>query len=176
MYQLGADPRVAKSQLPPGRAGTRATLQTMQRLAQDGARDVTVREAAVGIVRAAGIVGHDFDGEIRALYEYVRDRIRFTRDMDRVELLQGARYTLEHGFGDCDDKATLLAALLGSIGHRAGIKLRAIGTGGDGFSHVYPVVSAAGRTLALDATHADTALGWEYPHPSQTMDVPVWPT
>jgi transglutaminase-like putative cysteine protease len=176
MYQLGADPRVVKATLPPGRRGTAETLRTMRSLAQAGARDVTVREAAVKIVRAAGVVGHDFTGELRALFEYVRDSIRFTRDTSGVELLQGARYTLEHGFGDCDDKATLLAALLGSIGNRAGLAFRAIATGGPGFSHVYPVVLVGGRTLALDATYTDTALGSEYPNPSQIMDMPVWPT
>lgn len=169
------DRRVMRSTIPAGHAGTVATLHVMRQLAHQGARDLAVREAAVRIVRAAGVQGHDFLGEIRALYNHVRDRVRFTRDIADVETLQAPRYTLTYGFGDCDDKATALAALLGSIGHRAGIFFRAVGTG-SGFSHVYPVVHAGGSTLALDATHAGTPLGWELPRSALRLDFPVWPT
>lgn len=162
--------RVQRGQLSPGPAGTAQTLAIMRRLAIEGAKDVTVREAAVGIIRRAGVIGHDFAGELRALFNFVRDRIRFTRDPAGAELLQAPRYTLEHGIGDCDDKSTLLVALLRSIGNPAELRFRAIGETPAGFSHVYPVARYQGRTIALDSTRAGTPLGWEVPRRALTMD------
>ena len=167
---------VRRTTIPGGRAGTIATLRAMRGLAHEGARDMAVREAAIAILNRAGVRGHDFPGEVRALYNHVRDRVRFTRDIAGVETLQAPRYTLRMGFGDCDDKATALAALLGSIGHRSGIVFRAIGTSPTGYSHVYPVVRVDGRDVPMDATYTGTPLGWEHPHPALRMDLPVWPT
>jgi len=142
----------------------------MRRLATEGAKDVSVREAAIRIVRQAGVAGHDFAGELTAVFNYVRDRIRFTRDPAGVELLQTPRYTLENGFGDCDDKSTLLVALLRAIGTPATLKFRAVGETAAGYSHVYPVANYAGREIALDTTRAGTPLGWQLPNPALTME------
>lgn len=169
MYLSDAKPTIEHRSIPSGRRGTAATLRIMRALADAGSRDLFVRETAARVV--GNLRGHDFTGEVRAVHQYVRDRIRFLRDIAGTELLQGPRYTIQRGYGDCDDKATLVVAMLKSIGHPSELRFRAIGTGGAGFSHVYPVVKLAGRWVAMDTTHAGTPLGWQYPYPSMVGDL-----
>jgi len=72
--------------------------------------------------------------EIDALHRFVRDQIRYVRDPDGYELVQSPEKTLEYAQGDCDDQATLLAALLKSIGHPS--RFIALGFEGGPLSHV----------------------------------------
>lgn len=159
--------------LSPGKRGTGETLAIMRQLAQSGARDVSVREGAVRILRGAGVRGHDFRRELEALFRYVADRVRFVRDPHGVELLQAPRYTLEHGFGDCDDKTTLLVALALSVGQPVQLALRAIGATPAAFSHVYAVASVNGQRIPLDPTWPGTPFGWEAPRPALSGDLRV---
>lgn len=61
----------------------------------------------------------DWVGQIKALHKFVRDNIRYLKDINNVETIQYPVRLLETKSGDCDDKATLLASLLESIGHPA---------------------------------------------------------
>ena len=99
--------------IPGGAEGTKATLQAMVKLARSFKRDAGIMQLARELVR--GLPQYDRVGEIKALHAFVRDHIRYTNDPSGVELLQTPRATLEMGTGDCDDKSTLLAALLLSI-------------------------------------------------------------
>jgi transglutaminase-like putative cysteine protease len=165
MY-LGAEPRVVRGRLSAGRRGTAETLAIMRRLADQGAKEITVREAAVRAIQAAGVRGHDFAGELAAVFRFVRDRIRFTRDPIGTEWLQAPAYTLSRGVGDCDDKATLLVAMLKSIGAPAALRFKVIGETPAGFSHVYVEAAAGGRRIPMDPTRAGTPFGWELPNPA----------
>jgi transglutaminase-like putative cysteine protease len=175
MYeQLGAGKITQRGRLPGGDAGTAATLGIMRRLALEGAQDVTVRETAIAIVRGANAAGHDSLAELRALFTFVRDRVRFTSDILGVETLQGPRYTLRVMAGDCDDRATLLVALARSIGLPVDLKFRAVAVDKrrpGSFSHVYVVGVINGRRIALDPTYSTNGLGWEYPHPFRASEV-----
>jgi transglutaminase-like putative cysteine protease len=176
MYALRRRGVVARGVLSPGRSGTEQTLFHMRRLVADGARSLAVRHTALEILKRAGVRPHDFLGELRALFEYVRDGVRFTRDPVKIELLQTPDYTLRETVGDCDDKSVLLASLLRAVGHPARLKFRAIGTHPqkpEQFSHVYVVAQLGNRQLAMDPTRAGTALGWEYSRPTVRKDVPV---
>lgn len=180
MY-LSATPstKVLRGRLSPGRAGTVQTLRLMEALAERGARDLRVRELAINLARSAGVRPHDFLGEIAAQYQFVRDRVRFTRDPVGIELLQDPSATLGNLAGDCDDKATLLAALLKSIGHPARLSFRVIGLDPREpatFGHVYVVARMGAHEIALDPTHAGTPLGWQYPGPVSRGDFPLWAT
>lgn len=171
VYQLGG---VERRTLLPGDQGTRQTLEAMARLSREGAKELEVRAQAIAIVKRAGIHPNDLVGEIRALFEFVRDRVRFLRDPVDLELVQAPRVTLRNGVGDCDDKATLLAALLRAIGHRARIAFRAVATRPQApsvFSHVYVVTDVDGRRLALDPTHRRTPLGWQYPASTRALEL-----
>jgi len=173
MYLSSGGPSVRRGRLPPGTAGTRVTLDMMRALARKGGQDVAVRERALAILRAAGVAGHDFAGEVRALFSWVRDRVRFVRDPAGVEWLQAPRYTLERGYGDCDDKATALAAMLLAVGHPAALRLRAVGFRSGTLSHVYVLAKLAGRWVPLDPTWAGTPFGEAPPGVRSALEVAV---
>lgn len=160
--------------LPAGRAGTRVTLQLMRQLAERGGSDPVVIDAAARIVRSAGIAGHDALGEIRALFEFCRDRVRYTRDPVGVEMLQSPARILRTRAGDCDDKSTLLVALLRAIGHPARLAFRAIAANPlfpGAFSHVYVIARHRGREIPLDPTPPRATVGWQFDRPSALMEV-----
>ncbi len=167
MYERTDAPVTAGfGEIPNGDQGTRVTLAAMRALARAGARDPGVRETAIRVIGAAGAQGHDPMTQITALFEFVRDRIMFIGDVHGVETLQSPAVTLRFGAGDCDDRATLLAALILSVGIPADLRFRVIAGNpsrpGE-FSHVYVTVSMRGRRVALDPTYRSNAVGFQYP-------------
>lgn len=119
--------------LPGGATGTSVTLNHMVKLARDGGKDPLVIQTARALV--AGLPQYDRAGEIRALHAFVRDAIRYTNDPIDTELLSTARAILEMKTGDCDEKSTLLAALLRAIGRPSRFVALAM-NGSDLYSHV----------------------------------------
>lgn len=126
--------RATLAGLPGGRAGTVATLRHMRALALASIRapDQRVRLTALSLTQ--NLPPRKWLLEIRALHKFMRDSIRYVKDPEGVELVQTPEKTLELRAGDCDDKSTLLAALLKSIGHPA--RFVAVGLNGRPFSHV----------------------------------------
>lgn len=88
--------------------------------------------------------------EARAVHGWVRDNVRYVRDIAGVETLHTAPRLLVDRAGDCDDKSILIAALLASIGHR--VRFVAVGFGPRGYSHVYPEAFIAGQWWPMEAT------------------------
>lgn len=145
--------------LPGGRAGTIATLKHMREFVRAAVRDPQqkVRDTALKIFSTRGVPPRKYMAELAALHAFVKDSIRYVRDPVGVELVQTPEATLFRGQGDCDDKSTLLAALLESSGHPA--RFTAVGFGGNGFSHVL-VESKAGARWIPAETIIDKPLGW----------------
>lgn len=142
--------------LPSGAAGTRTTLQLMRDLVHQYKSDSAVRGLALELVRP--LPPKDRINEIRVLFEYVRDNIRYVHDIAGIETLQTPPATIELEAGDCDDKSTLLAALLASIGYRS--RFVAVGYRGPGdYQHVYVEADHDGRWIPMDATMA-RPFGW----------------
>lgn len=142
--------------IPDGKAGTIATLKIMGRLARQGKKMLPVRQLALSLVRREG--QKDWANEIKNLHAYVRDKIRYVRDIRGVETISTVDRILEAGQGDCDDKSVLLASLLESIGHPA--RFVAIKLGGDEFVHVYVETRIGNKWLALETTEP-VDVGWE---------------
>ena len=140
-----------------GPEGTAQTLRIMVQLARQGRRDPGVMQLARQLV--ATLPQYDRVGEIKALHAFVRDHIRYTNDPKNVELVQTPRATLEMKTGDCDDKSTLLAALLESIGRPA--RFAAIGFPPGGYSHVLTEVQNGKGWMPLE-TIKNVEAGW-YP-------------
>lgn len=117
-----------------GGDATGDTLRHMRTLALSSLRNPaqTVRETALGCVSQCP--ERHWVAEIRACHEFVRDRIRYVMDPEDLELVATPEKTLQYGQGDCDDKSTLLAAMLKSINHPA--RFVAVGIRGESFSHV----------------------------------------
>lgn len=150
------------SDIPDGIDGTKATLRIMRNFVRAAVRspDQTIRLAANRIIRDAGVLPRNWIGEIRALHAFVRDHIRYVRDPVTVELVQMPEKTLELGYGDCDDKSTLLAAMLDATGHPA--RFWAVGFDGQGFSHVLVEALVGEHWMPLE-TILDVDAGWRPP-------------
>lgn len=144
------------SALPSGVAGVRATLNQMRALVRDSKKNMNVRGLAMRLT--GNLQQKNFLGEIKSLHRFVRDNIRYLRDITDVETLQTPEKTIEFGQGDCDDKSTLLAALLESIGHPS--RFVAIGKAPGKFTHVYVETLFGNRQwLPLETTEPVEA-GW----------------
>jgi len=141
--------------VPSGPDGTRAVLREMIALVRQYKKDPGVRQVAAELVRS--LPQYDRAGEVRALHAFVRDAVRYTNDIRGVETLQTPKATLEMGVGDCDDKSTLLAALLESIGRPTRFVAVAFSPGA--FSHVY-VETLLGRRWVPLETIKPVPAGW----------------
>lgn len=85
--------------------------------------------------------------EAKALFEWVRDHIRYVSDVRNVETLATPIQTLKMMCGDCDDQTTLLVTMLESIG----IKNRFVVVGQFGtFFHVLSECYINGQWVACD--------------------------
>jgi transglutaminase-like putative cysteine protease len=103
-----------------------------------------------GFGTSTGLAQKDFGGEARRLFEFVRDKIRYVKDIDGIETLHPAEWVLSIGAGDCDDKSILLSALLLSIGHTP--RFVAVAFAPDEFSHVWVQDYVSGGWVDLEAT------------------------
>jgi predicted transglutaminase-like cysteine proteinase len=146
--------------LAEGDAGVEQTIRQMRRLIEKGKKDPAVHECAAWILRAGRVPAFDWTGECRAIYDWVRRNIRFTRDVYGKETLHAAPEILRLGIGDCDDFTILICSLLGTIG----VKTRIVTVSNRGedpeqFSHVYPeaYVEGEGRWIPLDAARRNPA-------------------
>ena len=152
------EPQVRLQRIADGDAGTRETLKIMADFARAAVRNPaqTIRQRAISLF--SGIPPRQFTSEIRALQAFVRDQIRYMRDPYGVELVQTPEKTLELGVGDCDDKSTLLAALLMASGHPSQFVAIGFDAGGP-FSHVLVETKVGNRWLPLE-TIINKEPGW----------------
>lgn len=154
-------------QLPEGAAGTRATLRLMAGLVRETRILPAIRNTAADIV--SSLAAQNFTAEADAIFCFVRDQIRYLQDTNNVEVIQNPCFTLDFRQGDCDDKSTLLAALLESVGHPC--RFVAVGYTHPGeFEHVYVETRIGGQWIPLESTE-QVPMGWAplYPNvPAQT--------
>lgn len=150
--------------LPAGREGVRDTLSYMRAFAEEYKIHPAVRTLALSLVRT--LPQKDYAGEVCAVWDYVKNRVRYVRDIRGVETLQTPVKTLEYGQGDCDDKSTLLASMLGSLGHLT--RFRAVGFGPRSLCHVLVDVYDGQKWIALETTE-DINLGWTPPGVTNEM-------
>jgi hypothetical protein len=155
---LPTETTVTLEALPEGVTGVRKTLSIMARFARQGRATLRVRELSMGLT--SHLWQKDWASEVRALHAYVRDRIRYVRDGVDVEVVQTPEKTLELGAGDCDDKSTLLASMLMSIGHPA--RFVAVGMKPGSYSHVFVETRLGSRWIALETTEP-VEVGWSPP-------------
>jgi transglutaminase-like putative cysteine protease len=149
-------PRSLLVRLPGGEAGLRKTLRLMRLIVRYCKRDPLVRDLALRLVRP--LPQRDYLAEVRALHAWVRDHIRYVKDVSDIETLHTVRRLLKQGQGDCDDKSVLLATLLESIGHKT--RFAVIGLGSQ-FSHVLLETRVGASWLPLETTER-VPMGW-YP-------------
>jgi len=114
--------------------GTPQTVAEMRRLALAAQTSWPLRRIVENVCK--GLRGKDYLSELAALYHFVWQSVRYQRDPRTVELVKTPEATLRTGVGDCDDLATLLAALALLAGSDA--RLVTVGFRPDGvFTHVF---------------------------------------
>lgn len=133
-----------------------------------GKRDPRVRQVAGVILSERGPGGQwavperNWNAEVDAIYWWVRNNVRYTRDIHEVELFQKPRRTLETKIADCDDLSILIGSLLQCVGYP--VILRVIGLGGNSYQHVYPCAGIPPddptEFKPLDASRGEGP-GWE---------------
>ncbi len=155
-----SQPKISLHKIPEGYPGTMRTARHITNLIKLGAKNFQVRQTAIDILVQRGVKPKDYVGEITALFEWVQQNVRYTKDTVRVEVLHSAPRMLELRAGDCDDFSILLGAMLEAIGH----PVRLVLTGPDPlrqdlFSHIYVEAYCNGRWIPLDAT-MHYPMGW----------------
>ncbi|MEE9119419.1 MAG: transglutaminase-like domain-containing protein [Calditrichia bacterium] len=120
----------------------------MRDLANKGKTTLLIRNLALRLVRRNA--QKDFIGEVSKIHRFVRDHIRYVKDIVGVETVQSPAKTLELGQGDCDDKVTLAGALLASIGNQ--VRFVAIGFIPGSYSHVLLDVRLNQKWIPIETT------------------------
>ena len=130
----------------------------------EGIQDPKIQQLASKILEEYDVPSRDWEGETKAVFEWVRSNIRYTRDPEGLELFRKPMRTVQLKIADCDDMSILICSLLGTIGHT--LLLRVIGVTSDEPEHIYPIdLLPPGNptyAIALDATRPEQ-MGWEVP-------------
>ena len=162
MYQaptVTLNARVAP--MPSGSAGVFTTVSTMRQMVNMSKRDPRIIQASTSIIWTAP--ERDELSEVQALYEWVRDGVRYVRDVHAMETLSDPAITLARRLGDCDDQSALLASMLESVGYPTRFVMGAFAAPGV-WDHVWLQVFAAGEWIDIDPTEHQY-LGWAPPDP-----------
>lgn len=162
----GKTRKVTLQAIPDGPAGILATLKIMRQFAREGKRHYPVRELALSLVR--NVPAKDWVQEIKNIHAYVRDNIRYVRDIRGIETVATPETTLEIGQGDCDDKSVLVASLLETIGHPT--RFVAVGFRPGVFEHVLVETKIGTKWVGVETTE-NVDLGWFPPRVVNRMQV-----
>jgi transglutaminase-like putative cysteine protease len=115
------------------------TIGYMIKFAKEYSRNLDIRSIAEQVCRS--LEPGDYASEILAINFWVDKNIRYIRDIDGAEFLKTPVATVQTGTGDCDDIATVMAALMISAGNIVRFAIVDLSSGGGGgqpnYSHVF---------------------------------------
>lgn len=154
---------IAPASVPtvPGGAGVFVTARLIRDAINKGKRRGEIIQAATALIYTTP--ERDEAHEVRAVFEWVRDSIRYVRDPHGLESLSAAHVTLRRMSGDCDDQVALLGALLESIGYPVRLVIAAY-QAPNAWEHVYAQAFVNGAWIDLDPTERQP-MGWAPPDP-----------
>ena len=142
-----------------------SVVQKMNQLAnliKNGRIDPLIRDTALKVIKR--LAERDELSEAKALFSFVRDRIRYVRDPYGEDIFEDAKFTLSRRSGDCDATTVLLGSLLQSIGFPYRIKV--VSKDGRRWTHVFGEVglpkSQPTKWIPVDAS-APRPMGWQNP-------------
>jgi transglutaminase-like putative cysteine protease len=141
--------------------GIEQTLGTMRQLVNQYRTDLTIRQTATATIVLTPEKNQLAEAE--ALFELVRDGIRYTRDVHGVETISTPVITLQGRLGDCDDQVVLLASLLESVGYPTRFVVAGYNYPGE-LEHVYLQALLDGCWIDMDPTEQHP-MGWAAPRP-----------
>lgn len=143
---------------------TYESVEVIKKLIDQGKKDLVIRTLAEKITQY--IPPKDYKREVKAIYNFVVRRLRYTKDIHRVETVHRARDLLRRHLkaADCDDFVILTGALLQSIGHP--VRIVIIGNNykdKEDYSHIYIQTNVNDKWIALDGSVPGAKAGWEAP-------------
>jgi len=135
-----------------------------KRLIEKAKYNPFVKSIAVQIIKRRKVPHKDYLGQTRAIFDFVRSRVKYIKDPVGYDQLSPPIRTIYQGYGDCEDNAVLLASLLESIGIPT--KLKLVATRGPKYDHIYVLagipLDSKVRWMPLDTTLARTKpMGYE---------------
>ena len=143
-------------------------MQTIIALIRDSKKIPAIREVAEDVIQ--NVTERNWLEEIKALFNYVKANIRYTQDIENVEMV---KTPLKHitdirdrgiTYGDCDDATALLGALLVSVGYVVKVVIiKSEKNKENSFNHIYlyAQVPHSNTWISLDATAKDKPFGFE---------------
>jgi transglutaminase-like putative cysteine protease len=84
----------------------------------------------------------------RAIYNWIKQNIRYVREPEGLDLYQSPALTVELGRGDCEDASALFASIAKLSG--LNVKLKVIAQKPTLWSHIYPLVLINDKYLPYD--------------------------
>lgn len=163
---------VIKLPIPKGKEGVKKTLQTMAALAINGSRSAEIIVKAREIIANVPVANQFL--ETKSLYYWVKQNIRYVKDPVQAEMVTQPQRTLIIKSADCDCIATLLGALLLSIG----IPIRFIAIkpiNRDYYAHVFVEAQIKSDWIPADPTFVKGTLGNIIPHKGERLVQELWP-
>ena len=149
------------------------TVVKMKSIIQQSSKNPYVREWVGRIVGRVEV--NDKQGEASAIFNFVRDHVRYTRDPYGFEYIQTPPTLLEsiqqgdRPSGDCDDMTVLSLSLLKSIGFNVAIKVVSFRESKK-FGHVYGLVQIGHEWVPFDCVRPDQDMGWESQGHTRVME------
>jgi transglutaminase-like putative cysteine protease len=145
--------KIVKITKQTGLTGIWQTMYIMRELVRKSIDDRIVKETAVKIIR--DIPPQDNFSQIKALFDYVRNNVKYVKDIYSVEEIQTPFRMIKNieqkkAFGDCDDMSLLLASLLHNIGFKT--RFVVIATTPKMYNHIRTEVFYNNYWLPLEAT------------------------
>lgn len=157
------------------------TVDRMKDIISNSSKNIYVREWAKKIV--ARVEVNNKKAEASAIFDFVRDNVRYTKDPYGFEYIQTPPVLLEdirlymdgkgdRPVGDCDDMCVLSLSLLKSIGFEVAIKVVSFASNKK-FGHVYGLVRIGYNWVPVDCVRPDQNMGWESTGHTRVMETIV---
>ena len=158
------DIEVFSVELSNSNDATYESVEVIQQLISQGKKDYIIRRFAEEITRY--LPEKDYKKEVAAVYNFVVRRLRYTKDIHKVETVHRARELLSIHLkaADCDDFVILTGALLQAIGHP--VRIVIIGSNKhdkEDYSHIYLQTSVNNKWISLDGSVPGAKMGGEAP-------------
>jgi transglutaminase-like putative cysteine protease len=136
-------------------------------LIEEGSQDPQIREFTLNLLNAKGVPSYDYLGEIKAIFEWVRDNITYRRHVLCRDSFTTAKRVMELRSGDCDNCVVLLNSMLTSVGVPTGMRLVSSSLDKP-FHHIYSLAgippTKPSQWIPLDATEKSAKIGYEPPY------------
>lgn len=178
----GKKPVLLQVPLKDGEQGNVQTLGEMIAIVQADRLKADLRRFVLQNIVGSDVKGHDFEAEIKKIFNFAQKEIVYRKDPVKVErvmdlwtILYGTENAENHQpEGDCGIKSVFLATCLALLGHKPVFVVIKQDPNSDSFNHIYNgVADDSGKIRFLDATPEDKPIGYE-PQSLKKFIVPIF--